>query len=222
MDTKQSKIKDRIRKLLALSKSPHEAEAASALAKAHELLSRYGLGKSDLSSDVSGIVELVVALEAHIKPWEEKLLGSILSATFTEALCVDENNKQKLIVIGREANVVTAKILYEYLHETVERKAEMFCESIEDLESFRMGMVNSIDKKFKDQQNDTHDAGKNRDLVVVLENERSEENLQYIRERYGNPDFSDNWHGVDPNSYRLGKAIGRKISINRQLFSKTE
>ena len=218
----KSKIKDRICKLLALSKSPHEAEAASAMAKAHELLSKYGLGKPDLSSDVSGIIELAVAVEAHIKPWEEKLLGSILSATFTEALCVDENSKQKLIVIGREANVVTAKILYEYLHETVERKAKMFCESIEDLESFRMGMINSIDKKFQDQQNGIHDSDKKRDLVVVLENERSGENLQYIREHYGNPDFSENWHGVDPNSYRLGKSIGRKISISRQLFSKTE
>ena len=100
--------------------------------------------------------------------------------------------------------------------------AEMFCESIDDLESFSVGMVNSIDKKFQDQQNDNQDSDKKSDLVVVLENERSEESLQYIREHYGNPDFSESLHGVDPHSYRLGKAIGKKISINRQLFSKTE
>ena len=45
-------------------------------------------------------------------------------------------------------------------------------------------MVKSIDKKFQDQQNATHDSDKKRDLVVVLENERSEMNkLLFILER---------------------------------------
>ena len=215
-----AKIKDRIRKLLALSSSPHEAEAAAALAKAHELLLRHGLTMSEISTGESGIRELTVVIKASIDPWEEKLLKCILSATFTEALKTSGDNEEELIIIGREANIVTAKILYEYLHETIVRKCTTFSGSIEDLESFRIGMVDSLDRKFQDRNKGLRTAAISKEMIVALEHERSSENRRYIEEQYGKPDTSGTWYGVDPNSYGLGKAIGKKISINPQLFSK--
>jgi hypothetical protein len=219
MNQQRARIKERIRKLLALSESPYEAEAAAALAKAQALLSREGLALSDFVLDADGVVELAVAAGIGISPWEKKLLKCVLSATYTGALRAYRNKEEELIIIGREVNAVTAKILYEYLHETVRRKADTFRDSIDDLESFRIGMVDSIQKKFQDQEQASHASSVRRDIIVAMEQERLKENRDYIKEHYGTPNSSDEWYGVDPNSFGLGQGIGKKISINRQISS---
>ena len=222
MNEQRARIKDRIRKLLALSESPYEAEAASALAKAQELLSHEGLSLSDFGVDASGVIELTVAAGPTISPWEKKLLRCILSATYTEALRAYGGREEELIIVGREANVVTAKVLYEYLHATVKRKADTFRDSIDDLESFRIGLVDSIRKKFRNQERAGGTSSARRDTIVAMERERSKENADYIEANYGSASSSDDWYGVDPNSYGLGQGIGKKIPINRQLATQNE
>jgi len=219
MHEQRAKIKDRIRKLLALSQSPYEAEAASALAKAQALLCREGLALSDLGVDASGVVELRVAAGPTISPWEKKLLKCILSATYTEALRAYGGKEEELIIVGREANVVTAKILYEYLHATVERKADTFRDSIDDLESFRIGIVDSIRKRLRDQEQAMGTSSARQDNIVAMERERWKENVDYVKAHYGSAGCSDDWYGVDPNSYGLGQGIGKKIPTNRQMPS---
>ena len=54
-------------------------------------------------------------------------------------------------------------------------------------------------------------------LVLATEKVSKRENMDYIKKIYGNPEISENWYGVDSNSYGLGKAIGKKISIEQQL-----
>ena len=210
------KAMDRIRKLLALSESPYDAEASLALEKAQVLLIKQGLTISDLLEE-SKVIELSISYGKHIQPWEERLLKCILSATFTEAIQVYDKNEQELIIIGREANVITAKILYEYLHETVKRKAEVFRDSIEDLESFRIGMVDSIRTKFKEKA--IQHLNKQSDSTNELKHVFLRETEEYIEEHYGTPENKNSWYGVDPNSYGLGKGIGKKISIDQQLSS---
>jgi len=214
-----TKIQDRIKKLIALSSSPSESEAASALAKARELLSKHGLTSEDITAETSDIREISIEAAGKISPWEEKLLQCILSATYTEALRIYREDTEEMLIIGREANCVTAEILYEYLHETIYRKGKIFTESIDDLESFRIGMVDSIKRKFQKQKQElkSRKARSSKKMLIILDKERRKENRQYINEHYGDVNESSTWYGLDENSYGLGKSIGSKISINRQI-----
>ncbi|MBN1835123.1 MAG: DUF2786 domain-containing protein [Spirochaetales bacterium] len=217
MSKQWARIKDRVRKLLALSGSPYEAEAASALAKAKDLLSHEGLGLSDLDLDRPGVVELRIVTGPRISPWEKRLLHCILLATYTEALHASEGTEGELILVGREANVLTAKILYDYLHETVRRKADTFRDSIDDLESFRIGMVDSIRRKFQDQEQAVGTSNAREDITAAMAREQARESTDYVQAHYRGASSSNDWYGVDPNSFGLGQGIGRKIRINRQL-----
>lgn len=216
---RRARIKERVRKLLALAESPYDAEAASALAKAKALLSREGLGSLDFGACAPGIVESRVAAGPVVGPWERRLLRCVLQATYTEALRVRGGEEEELIIVGREANVVTAKLLYDYLHETVKRRGDAFRESMDDIESFRIGMVDSIRRKLQERDQVSAASSAGREITVAIERERSKENADYIKARYGSASPSDDWYGVDPNSYGLGQGIGRKIPINRHVAS---
>ena len=216
----ESKIKERIKKLLSLSESPNEAEAASALAKAKLLLSRYGLNTSELTGNKSGEVnETVIQHGESLAPWEEKLLKCIIRATYTEILKITEEDKLRLVIIGQESNVISAELLFDYLKNAVEQRADLFSESIDDLESFCIGMVESISQKFEKRAEKEIKSAGSRELVSTAERKSKRENLDYIQNVYGQPEESDNWYGVDSNSFGLGKAVGRKISINSQIES---
>ena len=101
MNKKQTNVVNRIRKLLALSESPYEAEAASALAKANALLSKQGLALSDVLVSGPEVVELRLTSVPRVSPWEVKLLKCILSATYTQALRVYEEKEQVLRIVAR-------------------------------------------------------------------------------------------------------------------------
>ena len=212
---KISKIKQKITKLLALSASPNEAEAAAALAKANELLSRHGLDAGDLIDGESPVSESLLDTAESLLPWEERLVACISKATYTDVIKLYGNKPLSLKIIGRRANVITAKILYEYLHEAVGRKARLFESSIDDIPSFCIGMVDSIRQRLNDMLKSAPEGS--RELVPVLEKTRTDENMKYIEKTYGKPGSGGNEYIADPNSYGLGKSVGKTIPVTGQI-----
>jgi hypothetical protein len=100
MNKQREKIRERIRKLLALSQSPYEAEAASALEKAQKLLTREDFTLSDPGVDESVLVELRIGAGPIDSPWEKKLLKGILSATCTEASLQRGRGKERPLLFA--------------------------------------------------------------------------------------------------------------------------
>jgi hypothetical protein len=216
---KTEKLIDKIKKLLALSSSPNESESAAALLKATELLVKNKLKMEDIKDECTIVKEDDLDVVHEIRPWEEELLSGIKKATFTEVIVLDMKSNKTLRLIGRESNVITAKVLYEYLHETIMKKGMLFHDCIDDIESFRLGMVKSIQHNLKQRfaKEKSLEAIKNQ--IVVVKKGSKEENMDYIEKEYGTTNERDNWYGVDENSYGLGKSIGKKISIDSQLTS---
>lgn len=116
-------IIDRIKKLLALSNSPNEHEAAQAASKAQELLMEHNI---DLDSirETRTQAEIAIdteALEMTLKRvfWKGQLANAIAKNNF----CKFWWNKGEMQLTGKSHNIAIAKSIYQYLIKTIDRLA---------------------------------------------------------------------------------------------------
>ena len=137
----ESLIIDKIKKLFALSNSPIEEEAASALNKAKELLVKYDIEYEKIEETKENISEKVLLKSKDIIDWQYKLVECITSSTFTEAIVETEEGNKTVIIIGRKINVISAVNLYEYLYDRIGKISNKYDIVVRDLDSFRYGMV---------------------------------------------------------------------------------
>lgn len=135
----REKIIDRIRKLLALSKSPNEHEAASAAEKAQALLLEYNLSRSELEGSNAKLDEGYVInseLVTESVPWRRGLVGAVarlyLCSYFFKHQYHDRPNSRKQgaylrtdehFIVGTPSNVNVAQMMAKYLMDTVDRLA---------------------------------------------------------------------------------------------------
>lgn len=113
----------RIKKLLALSTSPNEHEAAAAASKAQELLMEHNI---DLDSirETRTQAEIAIdteALEMTMKRvfWKGQLANAIAKGNF----CKFWWSKGQMQLTGKTHNIAIARSIYDYLTKTIDRLA---------------------------------------------------------------------------------------------------
>jgi hypothetical protein len=133
---------DKIRKLLALSQSPNENEAARASEKVQELLAEYNLSMSDVAEkDADGVDESIVVEKGAVTasyPWRRPLAQAVASMYFCKYFYTTsrytETIKNGVSKLSRQAsdthhfvgalhNIAVAKMMFAYLNETIDRLA---------------------------------------------------------------------------------------------------
>ena len=105
------KIKIRIKKLLALSKSPNENEAASALRKANELMADYKLTAEQFSNYT----------KAKVKDTKRFIRWRVFLANAVENLYATyhySDHEGNIVFIGGELDVFMSMEMYKYLVKT--------------------------------------------------------------------------------------------------------
>ena len=111
-------IKRRVRKLLALSKSPNESEALSALRKANELMAEHRLTRADFT----GYVKKSVKSTRRAVEWRTVLANAVerLYATchFRDA------DTGSFVFYGEELDVFMSTEMFAYLVKAVDRMAK--------------------------------------------------------------------------------------------------
>ena len=122
----------KVQKLLRLSQSPNENEAALAAAKAKEFLSQYNLTEIDINEE-TGKVEFVKEFSVQIlvlNEWVDRLSEAV-ARTYNCRVFVIFANKEIhgdegtfLVFMGEEANAKIACYMLAYLIKTVDRLAE--------------------------------------------------------------------------------------------------
>ncbi|MBD2305641.1 DUF2786 domain-containing protein [Chroococcidiopsis sp. FACHB-1243] len=125
MAKERQSIIERVHKLLALSTSSNENEAAQAAAKAQELLMQYNLSLDDVTladavrSDCIGAEDL----ESYRRKvlWKGSLASAIANANFCNAWW----SGGKIEVAGKPHNRAVVRSIYQYLVVTVERLAKL-------------------------------------------------------------------------------------------------
>lgn len=116
MDELES-VKRRVKKLLALSKSPNENEAASALRKANELMADYKLTSEQFSEYTKAKVK---GTKRFIR-WRVVLANAVENLYATYHYSDREGN---LVFIGEELDVFMSTEMYKYLVKTIDRMAK--------------------------------------------------------------------------------------------------
>lgn len=121
------KVIERIKKLMALSRSPNEHEAARAAERAQALLAEYNLSQADVVEDTGDHFEIDKELETNSYPWRRSL-GTVLARLFFCEYYYDTFKRGKTAYdkhcfVGLRHNVVVLKLMFGYLITTVDRLA---------------------------------------------------------------------------------------------------
>lgn len=124
--TDTDKIIAKIKKLLALATSPNEEEAASAAAKAAELLARYNIDREQVDNlaDTSTIIE--IAVPALYALWRFAI-GNAVGNLYFAVHYVDDRDDILIpnnVFVGEPHNAQVAALMFTYLISTVERLSD--------------------------------------------------------------------------------------------------
>ena len=110
-------IKSKIKKLLALSKSPNENEAALALKKATELMAQYKINESEFSGYT---MKSVKATKRYVE-WRAIVANAVENLYVTYHY--RNINTGEFIFYGEELDVFMSTEMFSYLIKTIDRMA---------------------------------------------------------------------------------------------------
>jgi hypothetical protein len=120
------KLIDRIKKLLALANSSNVNEAASAAAKAAELMGEHKLSEADVSAntdDGSTLVDLPLGAEGFLASWKFALVAHVARAFFCEAIALRHMRRRKVRIVGRRNDAEVASHVFDHFVKEIERLA---------------------------------------------------------------------------------------------------
>jgi len=204
-----SAILTKIKKLLAMTASPNEAEAAVAMAKAHQLLKEYNLAIDDIEADNRFDIkeETYLTFERERK-WKTMLITDVCAANFCSIL-KGVGQTVTLKIVGKEHNILATKIMLDYLFSTIERIAKNV--PVAHRESYKLGVVSTLGHRLQDLKK--QDMSECTALVV-----QEKANIkQYFNERGGISTAMISYKATNGTAYHKGRVDGENISLNQQI-----
>jgi len=151
----EKKVVSKIKKLLALSdKAGTEAEAFSAMSKAHELLARHGLSLGDIEMADDRQEEEYEQQEkiedVGLRPWKRLIWSGLAELYFCQYYYI---GTRRHFLIGKSSNIEICKYLIQYIINVGEKLA---AEGVADAAlkrgyktSFKAGFGNRIYRRCK-------------------------------------------------------------------------
>ena len=117
MDTNIEKVKAKIKKLFALSKSPNENEALAALEKAKALMNEYCLCENQCRYEKHS-----VKATKRLSPWRTVLANSAAWLHCCQA--IRDTCKGEIFFFGEPLEAFMSGEMYRYLSKTIQRMAK--------------------------------------------------------------------------------------------------
>lgn len=223
MESKE-KVVDKIKKLLALSKSPNLAEAESAMNFAQKLIEQYQISATDLEmGDIQSHVYDLGGVRSKLSVWESILFNLLATNNFCVFYVQNENMgrsyfshmrkyQKKMILVGRQVNVTTCILMFEYLRDTAKFLGKSYPGNIRN--SFYNGFVDGIDTQLKNSRNTW---GEDEKTALVLTGQRlKKENEEFITQNVGKISSNTVQRTVG-KGYKEGFKKGLETSLTRQV-----
>lgn len=215
-----TKLVEKIKKLLALSESSNENEAKTAMLKAQELLARHKLSLKEVKEyriTNTLIKEKVSNISFRQGKWKAKL-GNIVAENFGCYQYFKRGTSRTIAFFGREEDIVVCNIVLEYavdcIISSVKRLRYQYFKdgySTKGLENdYALGFISGLEKMFEEQKKKNQEWG----LVIVKDAE--------VVEAYNNIKFkggintSTTFQGHS-EAYYQGKEDGEKFSVSDKI-----
>lgn len=205
-------IISRIRKLLALSGSPNEHEAALAAAKAQELLSQYNLTLSEIDIKQSGVTSSEVKITTRTPLWVWELSSGVASSFD----CGVYKKGDKVVFIGMEKDSEVASWMFKYLYETVFKCATEYISNLSGdkplaRKSFSVGMAYRLTARLKERKT-TLDQETGQFALVPVKNALVEKEMDKLNLRSTTPKID-----IEKSHFTNGTSKGDQVSLNTPI-----
>jgi hypothetical protein len=220
-------IKEKIQKLLNLATSDNEHEAASALAKATELMNKWNLDK-----------EMVLGqklerrdIEMPFYKWTDENISLIgILAELCDGFCLYSSGNKKLgryamaCLSGRPRDLENFGYLFNFLNTKLKKESEKYKLSIRDsgsgrknniaLKSFRIGFLEKIEEKLESSKKQFFSD--NKSLIVIDSEVKRKEAEEYLKDLLNGKIKKMPTKTITINDRHLeaGKSIAEEIDLN--------
>ncbi len=229
------KIIDRIKKLLSLSESTNENEAALAAARAAELMLKHEIKAAQLCVEDAEDVDTVRVDESkQIVHWKSNLMAGLARSLGCMFFLQKHRQAGKVTtrynVAGQPSKVDTISYMYSYLVEEINRLADfayrrrlhrhhrigMPVPSARGWKNaFRLGAAATISERLEAQRKETHkaaeDDGQGAALVVVKQAEKAVD--LYVARKYPRMGKSAGATYSSGSGYGAGKEAGKSVGL---------
>ena len=197
--------KEKIRKLLALSSSPFENEAAEAIRKAKMLMAEAGLEDAE---EADNRICMVPLYEGRRFPFSIRQLLSFISSSTGVYVVVSWNGESKqAIAYGSLEETEAAIYLYDYLVSATEREIRKLRAGGEKVskDSFLRGVISELSGKTAETSSD------NALVAIRDENMRLTHEIVFPDTRISHRTLRS--RGGDAASFSRGRGFGGKLDI---------
>ena len=212
----KEQVKKKIKKLLALSKSPNENEAMAALEKARKLMEENGLTEQDCVVCTSETKAL------KSRPlWRDVIAMDVAWVNGSVVRIINDCDTRVIRFHGAETDVFIAKEMYEYLIKTVNRMAKQNIRKNAKkpfIDSYKFGIASSLSERIKKAGARYSWANKRIERLTAIGNYVD----KLYEAGYKRCSFSTKQEKTNYTAYSRGFSAGKRINLNRQATGKTQ
>jgi hypothetical protein len=227
------KIIEKLQKLLALSASDNENEAAIAMKKAEELMCEHNLSVADVALDGSGAH--VGSAEVHgstksSQTWEV-FLGCTIAKTFNgRAIRSKNSHGWMFIFVAGKTDLELIVDLFERLRSNIKRMSDAYVRSARNAthvhgktlhNSYRMGVLETITRRLEQLKRNTaptqdrNTYGMTGTELMVIKDKAVDQRVSRLFPRVQTVKRAASM--VEGNAYRQGQADGHNVSLHRSV-----
>lgn len=220
-EEKIDKVKEIIRKCLALSSSPNEHEASLAMERAQELLLKYNLSEADVAAkEGRGSPEMVEERFDIMGRflWRKDLVHTVAIHNFcTTYVFMGRGARDTVVIVGRQTNVTGVKEMVSWLLPQMERLITR--ESIEwegkatsrnsFRTSFAYGMLHRLARRLGEDRLSAQENSNTKAIVVRMDTEL----VEHMRTRHSRMTPTKGPSIQSDSAYVEGIRAGDKVSL---------
>ena len=235
---KNSKILERIRKLISLSDTEHnpsQEEASTAASMAAELMLKHQISEAQVAgASTEHVVQEVIETVRKRAEWKGILIVGIAKANRTRSYGTRVDNFTESRLIGKPSDILVTREIYEYLCKTLILQSEVAyvfekCKRRNNrfhktafLDSFRRAAAAEIQRRFYNQIEDWYEYGLEQTPGLVVRNiflESAKANESFITNRGLHLRSGNKIEATQGDGKKAGKEFGASVPINRQVSS---
>jgi hypothetical protein len=231
------KIKDKIEKLLNLSMSDNEHEAALALDRALKLMNEHNITKEEIYKQAFISKEFEINY-LQVPDWLVTLysyMAEISGCVFTWTNGRSwRETKAKGRFTGKERDVENAVYLSEFLKREVDKKVKKHKAEIDEvyttkykkilLKSYKLGVISEVSAKLLSRANEFfNEQSKGTDLVCMDRKTRIADSIAFLEELLGNKvkDHKSQTQ-YERQGLKDGMSAGKEIELNQAVAKQDE